>query len=633
MFKNINIGLRIGLGFIIILLLFIFVYFFTVHQMGVLSNLTSLMYKHPLTVSNAVLRIEYNITRIHRSMKDVALSQNQTEIDQAVNLVNQYESMVYKDFEIIQERFLGDSTMYLHARDLFTQWKPIRDSVITLMDQGKNQQAAMITKHKGAQHVFKLESAMQDLNNFAQNKAFSFYNEALVRRSHSLSITYTLAILVLLAGSLFVVLLTFSITQPLTTLMNAVMEISSGNLKKRIDIQSKDETGLLATAFNQMTEKLQVSHKDLEDKIFHRTIELEKANSELKLKIHELHLAQEDLLLHKQALDNMLEGVHIIKTQDNTFLYMNTASEKMYGYQKSELVDQGFCTIIASNQNKTPKEIALEINQKLLSVGEWEDVLLSIRKDGSQFWAQTKISAFNHSLHGTIGIIVQEDITERKQAEEQIKSALKEKETLLRELYHRTKNNMQVIRSIISLQRAYSQNEELESIFQDTENKIQAMALVHQKLYQSKDLSKINLAEYFQELTDLVVQSFHSPHINIQLDLQLEDVIVLIDTAIPCGLIVNELLSNTLKHAFPDKTTGTITIKLFTNNDGAVELFFMDNGIGVPQNFNFRTQKSLGLQTIITITEHQLKGKIQFSSDNGTTCHIIFNDENNIARV
>jgi PAS domain S-box-containing protein len=218
------------------------------------------------------------------------------------------------------------------------------------------------------------------------------------------------------------------------------------------------------------------------------------------------------------------------------------------------------------------------------------------------------------------------DITERKKADEQIRKALVEKETLLRELYHRTKNNMQVIRSILSLQASHSKNDEVKKVLHEASNRIQSMALVHQKLYQAKDLSRISLKDYVLDLASLVLQSYDTLSHKVSLETDLADIYVLIDTAIPCGLIINELLSNTLKHAFMEDKKGVIRIKISKAEDGTITINYSDNGNGVPENFDFRGQKSLGLQTIFAIAEDQLKGKIDFSTVGGISCTISFND-------
>jgi two-component sensor histidine kinase len=218
------------------------------------------------------------------------------------------------------------------------------------------------------------------------------------------------------------------------------------------------------------------------------------------------------------------------------------------------------------------------------------------------------------------------DITERKRAEEATKAALKEKEVLLRELYHRTKNNMQVISSMLALQSYYIDNKEALQIFKDMENRIQSMALVHQKLYQSQNLSRINLSEYVSDLAVLLLRSYATSY-RISLDIDAEDVFVLIDTAMPCGLILNELISNALKHAFPEGNEGIIMIVLHRSVTNHIELVVADNGIGVPEDFDFRRTGTLGLQNVVALAERQLDGEITFTVKDGLSCQITFRDD------
>jgi two-component sensor histidine kinase/CheY-like chemotaxis protein len=224
-------------------------------------------------------------------------------------------------------------------------------------------------------------------------------------------------------------------------------------------------------------------------------------------------------------------------------------------------------------------------------------------------------------------------ITERKRAEEQVKKSLAEKETLLRELYHRTKNNMAVIIALLGLQAASFEDERLQKEFVDAQNRIRSMALVHQKLYDARDLSRINLKEYISELVQLTKDSYSISPAQISVSYAMEDVFVLIDSAIPCGLIVNELISNALKHAFPAGQAGEIKVQLHRTGTGQVDLIIADNGKGVPQDFDFRLNGHLGIQNVFILVEHQLHGQVEFESHQGVTCRIRFQDTYYEARV
>ncbi len=219
-----------------------------------------------------------------------------------------------------------------------------------------------------------------------------------------------------------------------------------------------------------------------------------------------------------------------------------------------------------------------------------------------------------------------ENRRKRQLAEERMKASLHEKDILLRELYHRTKNNMQVISSMLTLQASHHPDMPLTEFVADIEHKLEAMALVHEKLYQAKDLSRIRLDEYLDDLTQLLMQSHGIASSGISFERDMEQIAVLIDTAIPCGLILNELVSNTIKHAFPEGQTGTIRLSLLRDEGGEIELWYSDNGVGVPADFDFCSQQTLGFKTLFIIAEHQLKGHMTFNGEHGLSCSLRFKD-------
>ncbi|NQT27927.1 PAS domain S-box protein, partial [candidate division KSB1 bacterium] len=219
------------------------------------------------------------------------------------------------------------------------------------------------------------------------------------------------------------------------------------------------------------------------------------------------------------------------------------------------------------------------------------------------------------------------DITERKLAEEQIQKNLKEKEILLRELYHRTKNNMQVICSMLRLQARKLEDKKTISIFKEIETKIYSMALVHQKLVSSQDLSHLNLNDYFESLIIHLKESYIEFSKDISIQTEMENIKILMDTAVPLGLVFNELIANIMKHAFPDNTNGEIKVHLYRGPQKDIILEVSDNGIGFPKGFDIKKSANLGLETVIDLVEQQLGGKINFKSQKGRHCKIVFKDE------
>jgi two-component sensor histidine kinase/ABC-type amino acid transport substrate-binding protein len=218
---------------------------------------------------------------------------------------------------------------------------------------------------------------------------------------------------------------------------------------------------------------------------------------------------------------------------------------------------------------------------------------------------------------------LREEIAERIETEERLKESLEEKSLLIRELYHRTKNTMQVIIGIISLKSSeYPKNKELQGFAECTIDRIQAMALVHQMLYQNQDLSRISMREYVETLVSAIVAEKGDEARRVLIELDVEPAYFLIDTVIPFGLVLNELMNNALVHAFPGRREGHIWIG-FRHSDHLSYIFrFSDDGVGVPAGFDFAAQHSLGMRMIYGIGEKQLKGKVSFEGEGGVACAI-----------
>jgi len=221
---------------------------------------------------------------------------------------------------------------------------------------------------------------------------------------------------------------------------------------------------------------------------------------------------------------------------------------------------------------------------------------------------------------GAVGIF--EDITERKQAEEAVAASLREKETMLKEIHHRVKNNLQVISSLLGLQSSCLQDEKSRAIFQESQERVRVMANIHTMLYQSADLARVDFGGFIRDLADRLQQSYGLSGSSIEINADIADVSMAIETSIPCGLILNELMSNTLKHAFPEGRAGEVTVSMKTAGD-RFELKVQDNGIGLPESVDFKHPQSLGLELVRLLAE-QIGGKIDLQVEGGTTFTITF---------
>ncbi len=226
-----------------------------------------------------------------------------------------------------------------------------------------------------------------------------------------------------------------------------------------------------------------------------------------------------------------------------------------------------------------------------------------------------------------------QDITKRKESEAKLMQSIKEKDILIRELYHRTKNTMQVISSMLSISALNSRNAEVRKLVEDTKNRIRAMSLVHQMLYRAQDLSNVNIKAYIEELTRILWKTYPATAKRVNVELDVESMPVIIDTLIPCGLVLNELLTNALQHAFPGEKEGFIRVELARQSPGKIKLIVSDNGIGVPGEFDFSSQQTFGLKSVMAIVEQQMQGTVSFSKQNGVTCCIEFPDDLYQSRV
>lgn len=246
------------------------------------------------------------------------------------------------------------------------------------------------------------------------------------------------------------------------------------------------------------------------------------------------------------------------------------------------------------------------------------------RKDGGLIWAEL----VNHPVLDVSGEVVTiegvaRDITERKDAEEQMIASLKEKEVLLKEIHHRVKNNLQIIQSLLNMQFRRVKDRRVLDVLRESQNRVRSMALIHERLYRSPDLSQVDFRAYIAKLVSELYTSYGADPERIRLYTNLEDVRLEIDDAIPCSLIINELVSNVLKHAFPRGKRGRLRIRLGFGPHGNVILAVKDNGVGLRRGMDFRKTETLGLQMVCTLVD-QLSGTIEARDGKGTEFRISF---------
>jgi PAS domain S-box-containing protein len=305
----------------------------------------------------------------------------------------------------------------------------------------------------------------------------------------------------------------------------------------------------------------------------------------------------------------------VVLHQGENFLYVNPATSHIFGYSEAELLKMNFWEWAHEDCRDLIRERGKARQRGEAVPNQYEHRFAA--KGGRDGWVL--ISAGTIEYRGKPACIVTLlDITEAKLAEERMQTALAEKTVLLKEVHHRVKNNLQIISSLLYLQSESLRDEQSRVFFRDSQNRIGAMALVHQKLYQSESLAFIDFREYIEDLANYLYAGTVKDRDLICLKVDAGDVSLGVDEAIPCGLIVNELLSNSLKHAFPDGREGEISIRCRAGEDGWITLTVSDNGVGMPTGLDFRNTETLGLQ-LVTMLVKQLRGRITIDSEPGGT--------------
>lgn len=261
--------------------------------------------------------------------------------------------------------------------------------------------------------------------------------------------------------------------------------------------------------------------------------------------------------------------------------------------------------------------------QSIIALKNLRDMEIQLRTKSGD-WRDVLFSAEVIQIGGKpVMLGVLQDITDRKRAEAQVKAALAEKEILLREIHHRVKNNLQIISSLLNLQASTIVDARIEELFRESQNRVRSMALIHEQLYRSDSLSHIDFGEYVRNLANFLLQSYPNPQIDVHLHVQAVEALLDIDTAIPCALIINELVSNALKHAFVGRAAGEVWIELDTLPDACYTLVVRDNGIGFPDAVDFQHTESLGLQLVNSLAR-QINGSLSLDRTGGTTFRLLF---------
>ena len=393
-------------------------------------------------------------------------------------------------------------------------------------------------------------------------------------------------------------------------------------------------------------EELQQARADLEKRVAERTKELETANRSLRAENAERRKAEEEVRKLTKAVETTPTAILLTDLSGN-IEYVNPSIRKLvWAFSDGEILGSH---ILDYTDEAGRKKIKSEIIPALLSEKQWRGEINIRTKDGATYATEMIASLVPDDAGNPkyfLGNIF--DITRRKRMEEELQAAraqletrvlertaqledanrtlqasLKEKEVLIKEIHHRVKNNLQIISSLLKMQSAQIKDPEAYELFRESQDRIRSIALVHEKLYQSDDLSEIDYEAYIKKLTDHLLRSYGASLKGIRVDISAKGVYMDVNTAIPCSLIINELVSNALKHAFAPDSGGKITIRATYEAESGYRLDISDDGRGFPEGMDHVKSASLGLQLVSTLVD-QLKGSMELIKGNGTSFRIDF---------
>jgi len=342
----------------------------------------------------------------------------------------------------------------------------------------------------------------------------------------------------------------------------------------------------------------------------------------------ELQKRLAELERFRSLLDQTNDYIFLLKIPSGKFSDVNKSASEYFGLNTKKMQKMTIHDLVDIEELDEFYKLFNELADKSHDRKTFYSVFVD--SDRNKIPVEISATKVNFSDEFYIVMVVR-DITERKEAENKIKKSLEEKKVLLREIHHRVKNNMQIISSLLNLQATHTNDKNVVDILMESQNRVKSMAMIHEKLYQSPELARIDFKDYISKLSTFLRQSYIYINNSIRIETEVEDIHLNIDTAVPCGLIINELVTNSIKHGFPDDKPGLIRIKLSESN-GKYILSVKDNGVGFPETLDFRNTDTLGLQLINNLVL-QLDGSIDVILDHGTEFQINFQPMEYIQRI
>ncbi|MBF0459475.1 MAG: DUF3365 domain-containing protein [Nitrospirae bacterium] len=357
-----------------------------------------------------------------------------------------------------------------------------------------------------------------------------------------------------------------------------------------------------------------------------RTARLKETNLRLIEEINERKAAEEIIreseVKFRSLIQSVMDGIISMDSQ-GLIIAFNRGAESMFGYTEGEVINKPVSMLI-------PVRLVEAYVRAFKTFQLLGDAYMAgkrvefegLRKDGTEFSFDISLASWK-TKSGTFYTGIARDITARKKMESQINASLREKVVLIREIHHRVKNNMQIIVSLLNIQSGLINDPLDAEIFNETKNRIMAMSLVHERLYQSETLADIDFADYVGKLANGLFRSYGVDKSKITLKIDIPSLSIGVDMAISCGLLVNELLSNSLKYAFKGGRSGEIGITVTCSND-EYDIEIWDDGVGLPESVGLSGNETLGLQLVVSIVENQLRGTIVLNREKGARFKITF---------
>ncbi|MDP4266746.1 MAG: PAS domain S-box protein [Bacteroidota bacterium] len=371
------------------------------------------------------------------------------------------------------------------------------------------------------------------------------------------------------------------------------------------------------TERKEANQKIKKAFDELETKVNERTKDLLQINNALKEEIEERQMITDALMTSEQRLKTLLDNAPLILfsvDKDGVYTLSEGRGLKNIGQIPGE--------VVGKNVFETTPNQAIHNNIRKALEGNEVHTLININKTIYETW-YSPVYDLNNNISGVTAVSV--DVSKEIKAKEQINNSLKEKVVLLKEIHHRVKNNLQIISSLLNLQSNNITDEKIIDVITNAKNRVKTMVLIHEKLYQSENLADINFNEYIEDLVNDLISSYNNSNRVINTKINVQNIMMDLDKSIPCGLIINEIVTNSLKYAFANRKKGTISVEFYIDKNRKYNLIIGDDGIGLPKGLDIDNLKSLGMQLLVSLTD-QLQGtyEIKTKPNEGTKIHIRF---------